>query len=134
MTWLKTDDGEWCHPWVSIAGPTAYGVYQRLMGYCAQHETDGLVPPEFATLILSSAGDQADAIRETLLAQGRITEHTLGRRKTGGLVLPYYLEHNPTRAALDAEQKSRSSKARKAAEARWGKSEPDGSEDGGVKF
>lgn len=115
MTWLKTDDGEWCHPWVSIAGPAAYGVYQRLAGYCAQHETDGLVPAEFAAMIFASAGGQADELREKLQQLGRITPAEIG----DGLVLPHFLDHNPTRAQLEADREGRKTRAKKAADARW---------------
>lgn len=115
MTWLKTDDGEWCAPWVSIVGPAAYGVYKRLEGYCAQHETDGLVPKEFVAMVVGSAGQDGDQIVDVLQTLGRAVPAEIG----GGLRLPFFLDHNPTRAQLEADRLARKSRAQKAAAARW---------------
>lgn len=115
MSWLKTTDGEWCAPWVFIVGPAAYGCYVRLEGYCAQNETDGHVPAELAAMILGAAGKDAAKVREKLLANGRIEPAPIG----DGILLPFFLDNNPTRAELEAQRAVRSASGKKAAAARW---------------
>lgn len=121
MPWLKVDDGEWCAPWVMIVGPTAYGVYVRLAGFCAQHLTDGLVPGEVVKMIVAAAGDHGlDAI-DKLEGVGRVAWHGINGQTTGSLHLPYFLDGNPTAAQVASDREARREKASKAANARWRK-------------
>lgn len=114
MPWLKTDDREWLDPWVMHVGPTAYGAYQRLMGYCAQNLTDGVVPAEIAAMVFASATAADEHAVEKLLAAGRVAQ-----LPSGSWSMPFYLDENPSRERWLAEQQTRKTKAKKAADARW---------------
>lgn len=119
MPWLKVDDGEWCAPWVMIVGPTAYGVYVRLAGYCAQHLTDGVVPAEIVQAIVAAAGAGAEDVVEKLTSVGRVEPIGINGHVTGSLRLPFFLDSNPSAAQVESDREARKSKAKRAADARW---------------
>lgn len=115
MSWLKIDDGEGMAPWVIQVGNEAYGVYVRLGSYCAQHLTDGVVPSPIAVMIAGDVnGDGASRNLAVLELVGRIS-----RDEIGTVTMPFYLEHNPSRAQAEADREARKAKAEKAAAARW---------------
>lgn len=112
MTWLKNDDGEWLEPWVVMVGNEAYGIYQRLAGYCAQYLTDGLVPAEIVAMICSTTSGKK--MLPELERVGRVE-----RLESGSVFLPCFLDHNPSKVQAEADKEARAAKAKKAANARW---------------
>lgn len=104
MTWLKVDDGEWMAPDTLKLGNEAYGIYTRLRSYCAAFSTDGLVPAEVAALV---AGGQ-----DNLLARLELTG-VAQLRTDGSVYLPAFLEHNPSKAQVEANRAQRAEAGRK---------------------
>jgi hypothetical protein len=110
MSWLKVTDGTWMEPWVVAVGNETFGIYTRLASYCAQYLTDGNVPGQIVALI--TAGNETAL--EDLERYGMIE-----RWESGGVRLPRYLKHNPTRAKVEAEREMRAERAKAGARKRW---------------
>lgn len=112
MTWLKTHDGEYIEPWVLQIGNAAYGALKRLEGYCAHNLTDGNVPPEIVALVCQGSEGKKSLLALEIVGRAR-------RNEMGAVFLPFFLDHNPTRAKVEAEEAARKAKGRHAANARW---------------
>ncbi|MDQ1246900.1 MAG: hypothetical protein QG597_1268 [Actinomycetota bacterium] len=56
MVWFQVDDSMWSHPKILGLSPTAGWLWTRAGAYCAQHLTDGVIPPT-ALLILGATDD-----------------------------------------------------------------------------
>ena len=86
MPWLRIDDAFWAHPKVMAAGNEVAGAYVRLLSYCAQQLTDGVVTSDVAKVIATPA------LQRKLISFGFVERHD------EGLVIPDYLDFNPSRA------------------------------------
>ena len=94
MPWFRLDDSFHSHPKVIAAGNEAVGLYVRCGTYAAQHLTDGFIAEHVA--LLYGSRELTDALVRT----------KLWRRARGGWLMPDYLDYNPGREAVDANQKS----------------------------
>lgn len=112
MSWAKLDDGFWMHP--KIAGSphanAAAGIFARMLSYCGCYLTDGLVPAHVASVIIGNDQEAFDVLSRTLM---------LTRHDSGTVVVSDYLEHNLSKAQIEADREARKNKAKKAASARW---------------
>jgi hypothetical protein len=104
MSWLRIDDKMWRNPKVRAA-----------MCLCAEWETDGYVTKAMAKEI----GATKTALKE--LENVQIPgKKPLWIRSESGWQINDYLDYNPSRADLAEQKENRRTKAKKAAEARWG--------------
>jgi hypothetical protein len=110
VAWLKVTDGAWMEPWVVSVGNEAFGLHTRLNSYCAAYLTDGLVPAAIVAMIAGGRDDLLDRLEQV----GEIQ-----RRETGSVLMVNYLEHNPSKAKVEADREARAAKGRRAAQARW---------------
>jgi hypothetical protein len=90
-------------------GLAAAFVFVCSIGHCAAHNTDGEIRKAMLPFIHGTA-----ALARLLVEAGLWEVVDKGWRITG------YAEHQPTRAAREAEANARSEAGRKAANARWG--------------
>lgn len=104
MPWFRLEDSFHAHPKVKRAGNAAVGLWIRCATYSAQYETDGLIPPEVYT-----GRDGYGTTREVeALIAARLWVVT-----DGGMLMPDYLDYNPSKAdndqrrKVDAERKRR---------------------------
>ena len=101
-TWGKVHGSITWHAKALAAGAAALGVWVRLLGHCAQHLTDGFVAAPVALAVGSSSPGAVDAlVRAGLLVVAE-----------GGYRLHDYLEHNSSRADIEASREA--SRERKA--------------------
>jgi hypothetical protein len=104
MTWTKLDDLFWMNPKVLLAGNTAAGAFARMLSYCGCYLTDGLVPQGIADTI---AGADTDSLQR-LIDVGLVT-----RLESGGIYIADYLEHNRSKAQVEADRKQRRENGKK---------------------
>lgn len=100
MSWVKLDDKFWGNPKVLAVGNEAAGAYARLLSFCGDHLTDGVVPDETARFIA----------RPKVI--DRLAEFGFIRRRGEGWLIPDYLEFNPSKSSIEA--KRRADRERKA--------------------
>lgn len=118
--WIKLDADFWHNGKVAKAGNSAVGVYVRALTYCGDQLTDGFIPRHVARLI----GTPADLRR--LTSTGLWHEVAEGEWLTEGFAapddgyyVPDYLEHQSSRAEVQARHEERSRSGKKGAEKRW---------------
>jgi hypothetical protein len=95
MPWIKLDDLLWSKPKVVAAGNEATGAYCRMLSFCGNQLTDGVVNSETAKFI-------APARVQKLLEQ-----HNFVERDGSDLLIPDYLEFNPSREEVESKRKVR---------------------------
>lgn len=101
MTWVKLDDKFWGHPKVITVGNEAAGAFARMLSYCGDHLTDGLIPRDTATFIA----------RPKVLST--LEEYGFVHRNGVGYVIPDYLDFNPSREQVEEVQAARAEAGRK---------------------
>lgn len=99
MSWAKLDDRFWMHPKVISAGNVGAGIFARFLSYCGAYLTDGLVPGHVVQMI---AGPDNDEVLDTLARMGLID-----RMESGAVVVLGYLEHNRSKAQIEADRETR---------------------------
>ena len=109
MTWTKLDDrfysnGKVMRAW--NASRASVGLYTMALAYCAGHELDGHVSPEFVQWVLPRDRERNQAVA-ALLDSG------LWLANGGGWVINDYLKYNPSAESL--QEKRRKEAERKAA-------------------
>ena len=93
MPWVKLDDQLWAKPKVVRSGNEATGAYCRMLSYCGAQLTDGLVDEEIAGFIAPPP------IIESLI------DHTfVAQAPEGGLLIPDYLDFNPSKKQVEKER------------------------------
>lgn len=92
----------------------------RALNYCADHLTDGVLTEREARTLLDHTGWVLDGeeqswprTRDALLASGLLELHP------DGYALHDYLDHNPSRAEVEARHVERSTAGKAGAAARW---------------
>jgi hypothetical protein len=102
MPWFKLDDGFYDNPKVARAGNAAIGLWVRCATYSARHLTDGYID----TAVARTYGTPRE-IERCLDSQMWIQNGT-------GLIMPDYLEYNPSAEQVRAERaKARDRMARR---------------------
>jgi hypothetical protein len=96
VTWSKLDDGFWMHPKVVRAGNTGAGLYARMLSYCGCYLSDGEIPPP---IVESVVGRDKAALKR--LIESALVE----RRDDGTIVIPDYLDFNPSREEIHAKRR-----------------------------
>jgi hypothetical protein len=99
MSWAKLDDGFWMNPKVIVVGNTAAGIFARLLSYSGCYLTDGRVPAEVVQTIVGKDTKALDALERSLLIQ---------RLPSGAFAIPDFLEHNRSKAQIEADREQRS--------------------------
>lgn len=111
MPWFKLEDSFYNHPKVVSAGNASTGLWVRCGTYSAQYLTDGFIPVEIAR----QYGRAAEI--DKLLAVG------LWKVKDDGLVMPDYLQYNPSKEQVHAERdaaRDRQAKRRRKSNGTYG--------------
>ena len=104
MSWAKLDDGFWMHPKTIMAGNTAAGVFARMLSYSGCYLTDGLVPADVANTIAGSDKKAIEKLAEVGLVQVL---------PTGSVFIPDFLEHNRSKAQVEADREQRRAAGRR---------------------
>ncbi len=94
MAWTKLDDQLWAKPKVIAVGNEATGAYCRMLSYCGAQLTDGHVTEEIASFIAPQASVIEALIDRTFVAQ----------TPDGGLLIPDYLDFNPSKKQVEKER------------------------------
>jgi hypothetical protein len=102
VSWAKLDDRYWMHPKVIAAGNVGAGIFARFLSYCGAYLTDGLVPAHVVHTIAGGEGD--DEVLDTLARMGLIDQ-----LESGGVHVIGYLEHNRSKAQIEADRATRRS-------------------------
>lgn len=92
MTWVKLDDKFWADPKIEEVGNEAAGAYARMLSYCGDHLTDGVVTDAKARYIAKSKVIE------------RLAEFGLIVKRGTGWEIPKYLEFNPSREQVEAKR------------------------------
>jgi hypothetical protein len=121
MPWLRIDDGFATHPKVVGLTDGAFRLHVAGMTYAARHLTDGIIP---AVAIPTLYPNRTGRVVEELVDADLWHDHTTGcptcpTPTSGHYLIHDYLTYNPTAADAKAAAAARSTKARKAASARW---------------
>lgn len=85
MAWVKLDDKFWSNPKLEKVGNEAAGAYARMLSYCGDQLTDGIVTRPTATYIARPK------VVTSLLEFGFLVPHGDDYR------IPDYLDFNPSR-------------------------------------
>lgn len=104
MTWTKLDDGFWMHPKVLMAGNAAAGIFARLLSYCGAYLTDGMVPSGVVATIVGSDKKALEALWNTGM---------IDVLDSGGVVILDYLEHQRSKAQVEADREQKAANGRK---------------------
>jgi hypothetical protein len=104
MPFFAIDDKFHGNPKVFAAGNAAVGLYVRCGSYCADHLTDGLVPRDVAR----SYGTKAEISRLLRVLPGY--ENGFWIEVDGGYLMPDYLDYNPSREEVLANQATKHAK------------------------
>lgn len=119
MPWGRLDDKFWSHPKVLAAGNEAIGVFARLVSYCCDQGTEGVVSEHIAWMVGG---------KDMLTAVGKLVDvGLLEVAPGGGWRVHDFGEWNPTATAAAKRREELSQKRREAgkkgAAERW---QPDG--------
>ena len=109
MAWARLDDGFWMHPKVIIAGNAGAGIFARFLSYCACYLTDGMIPAPIARQIVGTDHDALTSLAEFGMVQ--VLE-------SGSVVIPDYLEVNPSKQVVEEGRQQRREAGRKGGLAR----------------
>ena len=93
MVWFKVDDRFHQHPKALKAGNAALGLWIRCGTYCAQYETDGLIPRK----VVHDFGTKRE--------RDRLINATLLVPVDGGYQMPDFLDYNPSHQDLEQKRK-----------------------------
>lgn len=104
MPWVKLDDAFWAKPKVVVAGNEIAGAYCRMLSYCGQQLTDGVVAEEPAKFI-AKAG-----LTKRLISQGFV------EKQGTDLIIPDYLDYNPSKEKVEATRKARAESGKRGGE------------------
>lgn len=96
MTFVLLDDASWSHPKALRAGNEAWGAFTRMLAYCSTHLTDGIIDSEVALSIA-----MRPKVLDKLVAVGLL------ERVGDTFRVHDYLEHNPSRAQVEAKRKAK---------------------------
>lgn len=96
MTFVLLDDASWSHPKALRAGNEAWGAFTRMIAYCSTHLTDGIIDSEVALSIA-----QRPKVIDKLVTVGLL------ERVADTFRVHDYLEHNPSRAQVEAKRKAK---------------------------
>lgn len=127
--WIKIDDGFATHPKVLSAGAIPALIQIRAICYASQHKTDGFIPNEAVSLLLTGLStikcfnkitEQYDNASEIDLASLLCTS---GLWKQGplGYVVHDYLEWNVSKYEYESFTNKKKKAGKKGMKARWGK-------------
>ncbi len=103
MTWAKLDDRFHSHPKIRAAWmrcPASIGLHAMAISYCADHETDGVVPEWFAVGALPRQREMREAVA-ALIAAGLWREHAEGWEIHD--FLDYHLSREAARRRREAD-------------------------------
>lgn len=106
MPWFKLDDSFHQHPKVVVAGNAAVGLWIRCATYSAQYLTDGYIPNH----IVHSYGKAREV--------GSLVDVHLWVPTDGGMLIPDYLDYNPSKADVDLARKRDAERKRRGRESR----------------
>lgn len=101
MPWVKLDDQLWANPKVVAAGNEATGAYCRMLSYCGAQLTDGHVEDSVAKFIGKP------------MVLKKLDEHGFVEKSGSGLVIPDYLDYNPTKEKAEEERAEARERMRK---------------------
>lgn len=101
MAWVKLDDKFWADPRVEEVGNEAAGAFARMLSYCGDHLTDGIVSAAKANYI---------ARRKIV---DRLAEFGLIVKRGDGWIIPDYLDFNPSRSEVEVMRAQRAEAGRK---------------------
>jgi hypothetical protein len=104
VSWAKLDDRFAGNRKVRRAWkrePASIGLYVFALTYCAQHETDGLIDPEFVEDIMPTKKDRERAVA-VLLDVG------LWEQGEDGYMVHDYLDYQPSRASAEVKRAQKS--------------------------
>lgn len=104
MPWVKLDDQLWSNPKVIAVGNEATGAYCRMLSYCGAHLTDGHVEDHIVKFI----GKPSIA--------GQLVDHGFVEATETGLVIPDYLDFNPSKEKKEEERAAARRRKREAEE------------------
>jgi hypothetical protein len=99
---VKLDDGFWSSPAITKVGNEAAGVYARMLSYCGQHLTDGLVTGNVAKLIAGKVKPLNDLVDEGLLL-----------RMGDDFGIAGFLNFNPSREDVEDRRRIRAEAGRR---------------------
>ena len=94
MPWVKLDDKFWGNPKVQKVGNEAAGAYCRMLSFCGDHLTDGLITGDVLRFICRSK------VAETLAEYGFIQPHG------EDWIVTDYLDFNPSREQVEAKREA----------------------------
>lgn len=101
--WLKLDDHFHDHPKVIAAGNAAIGLWVRCANYSGAYDLDGFIP-RAAMLAMSEHPTQ----------QGRCSKVGMWVPSEGGVLIPSFLEYNPSGAENRARRERDAQRKRDA--------------------
>ena len=99
MSWVRLDDKFWSDPDIEEMGNAAAGAFARMLSYCGDHLTDGMVTAAKAAYIAPPK------------VVARIAEFGLIEKRGRDWFIPRYLDFNPSREKVLAKRAA--DKARK---------------------
>lgn len=99
MTWLKLDDKFAGNPKITPLSDGAFRLHVAGMLYCAQHETDGRIPPEAVPTLMPK-------FRRGYLDELISSDRDLWHRNGVGYVVHDFTEYNPSRDQLQARRRA----------------------------
>lgn len=94
-TWIKLMDSFPRHPSMLGRSDSAFRSYIQALCYASEYRTDGWIPVEASALVFRRQKDIAE-----LVDAGRLVE------RSDGWLIVNYLEHQRSRAQIDAERES----------------------------
>jgi hypothetical protein len=126
VSWLKLDDAMGEHRKsrraIRNAGVGAFGIHALALLHCSRYLTDGFVDQEFLDETFDVAKTKP---RERKLIVEALENAGLWHRADDGWVIHDYLDHNPSKAEVEAkraeERAKKSAAGKKGAKARWAK-------------
>jgi hypothetical protein len=94
MPWVKLDDKFWGNPKVQKIGNEAAGAYCRMLSFCGDHLTDGLITGDALRFICRPK------VAEILTEYGFIQPHG------EDWIVPDYLDFNPSREQVESKREA----------------------------
>lgn len=109
VSWAKLDDGFWMNPKVLMAGNAGAGVFARLLSYCGCYLTDGRIPAEVVHTIVGRDKAALESLERLLLVV---------QAGPGAYEIPDFLEHNRSKAQVEADREQRREAGRRGGQKR----------------
>jgi len=109
--WGRLDDHFHDDPKTIRVGLAANGLFARAVSYCADHETDGVIPVDWVTAQLVGETKTAGQRILAVMFEAVIFEH---QENGGGYLVHDYLDYNPSRAQI-ASKRARDSQRKSGA-------------------